>query len=90
MNEPGYGIPDCSGIPETAARHAKQLSSVGIDFVTVDATNLGQFSTFADVIQLRPGEVLFEEWCLGSKTLKHPKLHFGKHLQPDLICGNTY
>ena len=57
-------VPDCAGISATAARHAAQLSSAGVTFVAVDATNLGTPSTEAEVIQVRPSEVLMEEWAV--------------------------
>ena len=56
-------VPDCAGISATAARHASELTSIGVSFVAVDATNLGTPSTEAEVIQVRPAEVLFEEWA---------------------------
>ena len=72
--EAGVG-PDCPGIPATLARHAAELSSAGVDYVTVDGTNLGSFSPFADWIQLRPGEVVFEEWAaLRSRGLPTPAI----------------
>lgn len=59
--EPGVG-PDCADISATLARHAAELTAAGVDYVTIDGTNLGSFSAFADWIQLRPGEVVLEEW----------------------------
>lgn len=56
-------IPDCDGISATAARHAAELTSLGVSYVAVDATNLGTPSREAEVIQVRPAEVLFEEWA---------------------------
>jgi len=56
-------VPDCTGINATLQRHATQLTSAGIQYVTVDATNLGTPSSLADLIQVRPGEVLLEEWA---------------------------
>ncbi len=57
-----YDLADCDGIAETAALHAEQLWSAGVDFVYLDLTNLPTFSEFGDVIGLRPLEVLLEEW----------------------------
>jgi hypothetical protein len=72
--EAGVG-PDCPGISATLARHAAELSAAGVDYVTVDGTNLGSFSPFADWIQLRPGEVVFEEWAaLRSSGLGTPSI----------------
>lgn len=65
-------LPDCDGIRETAAAHAEQLLAAGIDHVIVDATNLSDLDAPSQVLQLRPTEVLFEEWALlraaGRKT----------------------
>ena len=54
--------PDCGDVGAVAARHARQLWEAGVDFVFVDLTNLPAFSPFADVLGLRPFEVLLEEW----------------------------
>ena len=57
-------LPDCANITETVTQHAKELLSAGIDFVALDATNLDQWpNDHSDTIQLRPTEVLFEEWA---------------------------
>lgn len=61
-NESSGWIPDCPGITATLTRHAAQLLAAGITFVTMDGTNLGNPSPEADTIQVRPMEVLFEEW----------------------------
>ena len=55
-------VPDCPGIDRTAARHAQDLWNAGVDFIFVDLTNLQGMSPFADVLGIRPLEVLFEEW----------------------------
>jgi hypothetical protein len=55
-------VPDCPNITTTARTHAQQLWSAGVDFVFVDLTNLQQMSPFADVLGVRPLEVLLEEW----------------------------
>lgn len=68
-------VPDCPGISATLARHAAELSGSGIDFVTADGTNLPLFSPFADLIQLRPAEVLFEEWAaLRARGITTPAI----------------
>jgi len=59
--EPNY-VPDCAGITEVLTAHATQLWEAGVDFIYADATNLPFMSDFADVIGVRPLEVLFEEW----------------------------
>ncbi len=56
--------PDCANITETLTTHARQLSGAGVDYVVFDQTNLPTMSNEADGIQLRPFEVLFEEWYL--------------------------
>ncbi len=51
--------------PDTAviaAAHAAELWDAGIDFVYVDLTNLSSNGDFADVLGVRPLEVLIEEW----------------------------
>ncbi|MSP57067.1 MAG: hypothetical protein EXR69_15935 [Myxococcales bacterium] len=51
--------------PDTAhiaAVHAQQLWDAGVDFVYVDLTNLQATGDFADVLGVRPLEVLIEEW----------------------------
>lgn len=65
-------IPDCPGISTTAARHAELLVAAGVDHVVVDATNLTGLDGPGQLLQLRPAEVLFEEWAklrrAGKKT----------------------
>lgn len=52
--------PDTASI---AATHAAQLWDAGVDFVYVDLTNLTSNGDFADVLGVRPLEVLLEEWA---------------------------
>lgn len=54
---------DCPHITETLTQEAEWLVGSGVDFVTTDATNLGTWSAQAEGIQVRPTEVLFEEWA---------------------------
>jgi hypothetical protein len=65
-------VPDCPDISVTLATHAAQLIAAGIDHVVIDATNLTGTDPTSDVLQLRPTEVLFEEWAklraAGKKT----------------------
>ena len=56
------GLRDCRGIPATAARHAALLRAANISFVVADSTNIQSDCEFGDAIQLRPFEVLAEEW----------------------------
>jgi len=58
-----YNQPDCPGYRGTLARHAQQLVAAGVDHVLVDMTNMPFYSPTADAIQLRPFEVLVEEWA---------------------------
>ena len=69
-------LPDCANITETLTQHAKELLSAGIDFVALDATNLDQWpDEHSDTIQLRPTEVLFEEWAkLRQSGVNTPKI----------------
>lgn len=69
-------LPDCANITETLTQHAKELLSAGIDFVILDATNLDQWpNEQSDTIQLRPTEVLFEEWAkLRQSGINTPKI----------------
>ena len=69
-------LPDCANITETLTQHAKELLSAGIDFVALDATNLDQWpDEHSDTIQLRPTEVLFEEWAkLRQSGINTPKI----------------
>ena len=69
-------LPDCANITETLTQHAKELLSTGIDFVILDATNLDQWpNEQSDTVQLRPTEVLFEEWAkLRKSGINTPKI----------------
>eukprot|EP01105_Mastigella_eilhardi_P002538 TRINITY_DN1316_c0_g1_i7.p1 TRINITY_DN1316_c0_g1~~TRINITY_DN1316_c0_g1_i7.p1 ORF type:complete len:471 (+),score=105.20 TRINITY_DN1316_c0_g1_i7:1925-3337(+) len=59
--ETGY-IPDCDNITYTLTTQAQWLTDASVDFVVVDSSNLGSLNSEADVLQVRPTEVLFEEW----------------------------
>lgn len=74
-NESGL-LPDCPNITETLTQHASELLSAGIDYVALDATNLDQWpDNHSDTIQLRPTEVLFEEWAkLRESGISTPKI----------------
>jgi len=58
----GLPVLDSRDARTIARRHADQLVAAGIDFVYIDLSNLGEKSPVADILQLRPLEVLFEEW----------------------------
>jgi hypothetical protein len=62
QNETSGVLPDCPNINVTARQHAIMLNALGVDVVVVDGTNLGTFTSFSDALQLRPMEVLAEEW----------------------------
>ena len=56
-------VPDCPDIEKTLASHASTLISAGVDYITLDGTNWGPWpSDAADVTQLRPTEVICEEF----------------------------
>jgi hypothetical protein len=77
-HEGTYGsgpVPDCPLYAETLARQAAQLTGAGVDFVVTDSTNLSEYDAFSDAIQLRPFEVMMEEWRkLRAKGIKTPDL----------------
>ena len=68
--------PDCPNITETLSAHASELLQAGIDFVALDGTNMYKWpDDHSDLIQLRPTEVLFEEWAkLREKGVNTPKI----------------
>lgn len=68
-------IPDCPDIEKTLTTHAAQLVAAGVDHVVIDATNLSGLDRAGDLLQLRPTEVLFEEWAkLRAKGIKTPQI----------------
>lgn len=76
------GLRDCRNISATAARHAALLSTANISFVVVDSTNIQSDSEFGDAIQLRPFEVLAEEWhALRLRGLPTPQIAIWQNLQ---------
>ena len=54
---------DCPNYQAMLLKHAQMLVLAGVDFVVVDQTNLSTYTTFGDLIQLRPFEVLVQEWA---------------------------
>ncbi len=77
--EAHYAEPDAvaeyPGIRTVARSHATTLWDSGVDFVYVDLTNLSSFSPFADVLGLRPLEVLIEEWAaMRAEGLPTPQI----------------
>ena len=76
------GLRDCRGIPATAARHAALLRAANISFVVADSTNIQSDCEFGDAIQLRPFEVLAEEWhALRLRGLPTPQIAIWQNLQ---------
>ena len=55
-------LPDCANITGTVSQQTAWFAQSGVDFITADGTNLCTPSPFADAIQTRPMEVLFEEF----------------------------
>jgi len=76
-------IPDCEGIPATIGQQAAWFAAAGVDFITSDGTNLCTPSPFADAIQTRPMEVLFEEFAaLRARNLSTPAIAAWHRLAP--------
>jgi len=68
-------VPDCPDIEKTLTTHAAQLIAAGVDHIVLDATNLSGMDRAGDLLQLRPTEVLFEEWAkLRKKGIKTPQI----------------
>ena len=68
-------IADCPDIPHVAETHARLLWDAGVDFIYLDLTNLPFYSRFADVLGVRPVEVLAEEWAaLRLRGVATPQL----------------
>lgn len=75
-------IPDCANITATLTRHANMLVGAGVDFVVADSTNLYMQGSFADAIQLRPFEVLLEEWlALRKEGITTPQATIWQNIQ---------
>ncbi|HUQ63977.1 MAG TPA: hypothetical protein VM121_09490 [Acidimicrobiales bacterium] len=64
--ETPYAEPNFApGYPDTASittAHAAALWDAGVDFIYMDLTNVPGMNDFADVIGLRPFEILLAEW----------------------------
>jgi hypothetical protein len=74
-NESAGAQPDCSNITETLEAQLTWLNTAGVKFLTADATNLCDASTFSDQIQTRPLEVLFEEYYAArARGLSTPQI----------------
>jgi hypothetical protein len=67
------GIADCPDYAATLQRHAQQLVAAGVDFVVFDATNIPDYNNAGDALQLRPFEVLLQEWsALRASGIQTP------------------
>lgn len=76
------GLPDCPGITATLTRHAQMLTKASIDYVVADSTNIYTKSPAADALQLRPFEVLAEEWLsLRRSGVSTPQIAVWQNLQ---------
>ena len=72
-------VADCPNISRVTTQHAEWLSGIGIDVIVFDGTNLCTDTPFADVIQLRPMEVVAEEWL---------ELRRQGHSTPQMVAWN--
>ena len=75
-------LPDCPNITATLTRHATILSEAGVDFIVADSTNFINSGPDADCFQLRPWEVLGEEWlALRAAGIPTPSIAIWQNLQ---------
>ena len=88
-NTSSCGLPDCPGITATLTRHAKMLTGAGVDFIVSDSTNIQSTGAAADALQLRPWEVVGEEWlALRKAGHKTPAIAIWQNLQEP--AGNLW
>ena len=81
-NVSSCGLPDCPNIEKTAERHARHLDDAGVSFIVMDSTNIQNTGPSADALQLRPWQVLAEEWLsLNARGIKTPKMAVWQNLQ---------
>ncbi len=68
------------------------MMTQGVDYVNVDATNLPQVShPQADVIQIRPVEVLFDEWArLRAAGVRTPAIAMWPTIPTGADCFRRY
>eukprot|EP01119_Soliformovum_irregulare_P018421 TRINITY_DN563_c0_g1_i1.p1 TRINITY_DN563_c0_g1~~TRINITY_DN563_c0_g1_i1.p1 ORF type:complete len:568 (+),score=158.68 TRINITY_DN563_c0_g1_i1:15-1718(+) len=84
-------FPDCPNITSTLTRHAHQLTSANVDFVVVDSTNIPVDEGEGDWLQLRPIEILFEEWhALRSQGIMTPNITVWPTITPGATLWQTY
>jgi hypothetical protein len=73
--DPSPLFPDCVNVSQTLTRHAGQLTSAGVDYVAMAATNLATVSPFSDLIQQRPTEVVADHWAaLRQQGVPTPRM----------------
>lgn len=65
------------------------LVAAGIDFVVADSTNIQSTGQAADALQLRPFEVMLEEWsALRAKGIPTPQVAIWQNLQVLVLATN--
>lgn len=80
-NESKGIVPDCLNISSTLSRHANMFNQNNISFVVADSTNIVDMGAVADVLQLRPFEVLAEEWlALRTQAIPTPQISVWQQL----------
>ena len=80
-NVSSCGLPDCPNIPQALRRHADMLTAASVDFIVADSTNAQSVGSVADALQLRPWEVVGEEWlALRKQGIKTPKIAIWQNL----------
>jgi hypothetical protein len=90
-NESKGIVPDCLNISSTLSRHANMLDRNNVSFVVVDSTNIVDSSPLADVLQLRPFEVLAEEWlALRAQNVSTPQISIWQQLAPGSNLWRAY
>lgn len=88
-NTSSCGLPDCPNITATLTRHANMLVSAGTAFIVADSTNIPSVGSAADALQLRPFEVVGEEWKkLRAQNISTPQITIWQNLQN--ADGNLY
>lgn len=80
-NTSSCGLPDCPNITQTLTRHANMLTTAGVDFIVADSTNIQSQGAAADALQLRPWDVVGEEWlALRKQGIPTPKISIWQNL----------
>lgn len=90
-NESKGVVPDCLNISSTLRRHAQMPNDVNVSFVVADSTNIVDSGPVADVLQLRPFEVLAEEWlAMREQGLLTPQISIWQQLAPGSNLWRAY